>query len=272
MPEFLFARDNESAIVAAQVRHAEVLCMISNSNPDRFSPVLLARLAGMFALIGIATGAFDIGYVRSVLFVAGDAPATIHNIQAHQTLFRAGFGAHLLLLLCNVPNEILFFILMRRVNVVIAAVAMGCGLIGTAIEGLDMLNAYVPVQMALDSNAMSTFSAAQLQSTGYFSLQLQNVGLLISFVFYGVDEMLSGSLIFRSRFLPRILGLLLALGGFCYFTDGFVSVLSPSLSVRIYPYIIYPCAPGETLIALWMAVMGLNLVKFRAWTAPAQTC
>ena len=245
--------------------------MISKSDPDRFSPVVLARLAGMFTLIGIATGAFDIGYVRNTLFVTGDPAATVHNILAHQTLFRMGFGAHILLLLCNVPNEIIFFILMRRVNVVVAAVAMGCGLIGTAIEGLDMLNAYVPLQLAMENSAVSTFTSAQVQSIAYLALQLQNVGLLISFVFYGLDEMLSGTLIFRSKFLPRVLGALLALAGFCYFTDGFVSFLSPSLSARIYPYIIYPCAPGETLIALWMVVMGLNVVKFRAWTAAPRT-
>ena len=245
--------------------------MISKSDPDRFSPVVLARLAGMFTLIGIATGAFDIGYVRNTLFVTGDPAATVHNILAHQTLFRMGFGAHILLLLCNVPNEIIFFILMRRVNVVVAAVAMGCGLVGTAIESLDMLNAYVPLQLAIENGAVSTFTAAQVQSIAYLALQLQNVGLVISFVFYGVDEMLTGSLIFRSKFLPRVLGALLALAGFCYFTDGFVSFLSPSLIAKIYPYIIYPCAPGETLIALWMVVMGLNVVKFRAWTDGSRT-
>ncbi len=220
----------------------------------------------MFALIGIATGAFDIGYVRNTLFVTGDPAATVQNVLAHQTLFRLGFGAHLLLLLCNIPNEIIFFFLMRRVNVVVAAVAMGCGLIGTAIESLDMLNAYVPLQLAIENGAVAAFTPAQVQSIAYLALQLQNVGLLISFVFYGLDEMLSGALIFRSKFLPRVLGALLALAGFCYFADGFVSFLSPSLSTRIYPYIIYPCAPGEISIALWMAVMGLNLVKFRAWT------
>jgi hypothetical protein len=240
--------------------------VIPKSDPDRFSPVLLARLAGMFALIGIATGAFDIGYVRNTLFVTGDPPATVHNILTHQTLFRMGFGAHIVLLLCNIPNEIIFFFLMRRVNVAVAAVAMGCGLVGTAIESLDMLNAYVPLQLALENHAVSAFTSAQVQSIAYLALQLQNVGLVISFVFYGVDEMLSGALIFRSKFLPRILGVLLGVAGFCYFTDGFVSILSPWLIARIYPYIIYPCAPGEISIALWMAVMGLNLVKFRAWT------
>jgi hypothetical protein len=233
---------------------------------DQFSPRRMARVAGVCALIGIVTGAFDIGYVRNTLFVAGDATATARNILAHETLFRAGVGAHLVLLLCNIPAEILFFLLFRRVNLVVAAVAMACGLIGTAIESLDMLNAYVPLQLAVDAHAMGTFTPQQIESTSYLALQLQNVGLLISFVFYGLDEMLGGFLIVRSGFIPRVIGALLAIAGCCYFTHGFLSVIAPALDARVYPYILYPCLPGEGSTALWMATIGLNVARWTAWT------
>jgi Domain of unknown function (DUF4386) len=240
---------------------------MSNIEPDRFSPLVLARVVGILSFIGIVCGAFDIGYVRSTLFVAGDASATVHNILAHEALFRAGFGAHLLLLLCNIPAELISFILFRRVNLVIAATAMGCGLVGTAIEGLDMLNAYVPLKLAAESGALGAFNPAQLQALSYLSLQLQDAGLLISFVFYGLDEIVAGFLIFRSRFLPRILGILLGLSGLCYFSHGFLSFLAPSLDARLYPYILFPCLPGEASISLWLAIVGLNVVKWREWAS-----
>ena len=101
------------------------------------------------------------------------------------------------------------------------------------------------------------------------AVQLQDAGLLISFVFYGLDEVLSGLMIFRSRFLHRVLGILLSLAGLCYFTDGFLSFLAPALINRLYPYILYPCFPGEFSIALWMAVVGLNVSKWRAWNSTA---
>jgi hypothetical protein len=231
------------------------------------SPRRLARIAGICAVVGIVTGAFDIGYVRSVLFVAADAAATARNILAHETLFRAGFGAHLLLLLCNIPAEIIFFVLFRRVNLVVAAVAMACGLIGTAIESLDMLNSYVPLQLAIDVHAMGTFTPQQIESTSYLALQLQNVGLLISFVFYGLDEMLGGFLIVRSGFIPRAIGALLGIAGLCYFAHGFLSVLAPGFDARLYPYILYPCLPGEGSTAIWMATAGINVARWTAWTA-----
>jgi len=245
------------------------LLMIETLDGDRFNPRLLARLAGSFALIGIAAGAFDIGYVRGTLTVAGDPSATVQNILAHPTLFRAGFAAHLLLLLCNVPNEILFFLLLRRVNGVVTAIAMACGLIGTAIESLNLLNNYVPLLLAAQAHALAAFNPAQLQALSYTAVQLQDAGLLISFVFYGLDEVLSGLMIFRSRFLPRVLGILLSLAGLCYFTDGFLSFLAPALINRLYPYILYPCFPGEFSIALWMAIVGLNVSKWRAWNSTA---
>jgi hypothetical protein len=240
---------------------------MSNVEPDRFSPLVLARAAGVLSLIGIVSGAFDISYVRSTLIVAGDASATVHNILAHETLFRAGFAAHLLLLLCNIPGEIISFILFRRVNLVFAATAMGCGLVGTAIEGLDMLNAYVPLKLAAESSALGAFNPLQLQALSYISVQLQDAGLLISFVFYGLDEIVAGFLIFRSRFLPRILGILLGLSGLCYFSHGFLSFLAPTLDARLYPYILFPCLPGEASISLWLAIMGLNVAKWREWAS-----
>lgn len=240
--------------------------MQSDSAVERISPLVLARLLGILSLVGIVTGAFDIGYVRSTLIVAGDASATVHHILAHETLFRLGIAAHLVLLLCNVPNEIIGFILFRRVNVVIAAVAMGCGLVGTAIESIDMLNAYVPLTIAAESGALGVLGPGQLQALSYLAVQLQDIGLLISFVFYGVDEVLSGFLVFRSGFLPRILGILLGLSGLCYFTDGFLSVLAPSWQQRLLPYLLFPCLPGEGLFALWLATKGLNVARWRAWT------
>jgi hypothetical protein len=234
---------------------------------DRFSPLALARTVGIVSLIGIVTGAFDIGYVRGTLVVDGNAAATVHNILAHPTLFRCGFAAHIVLLLCNIPDEVISFILFRRVNAVVAAIAMTCGLVGTSIEALDMLNAYVPLQVAMEGNALGAFEPKQLQAMSYLSMQLQNLGLLISFVFYGMDEMLSGFLIFRSRFLPRVLGIMLGLAGLSYFTDGFTSFLAPSLHAHLLPYLLFPCLPGEGSYALWLTIKGVNVAKWRAWAA-----
>jgi hypothetical protein len=240
--------------------------MTTYSDADDFSPRRMARLLGLVGLIGIVTGAFDIGYVQGHLLVQGNPAATLQNVAAHQALFRWGFSAHLFELVINIPGEIIGFLLLRRVNRTLAAIGLCCGVIGIAIEGVDLLAAYVPLKLAIESSALGAFSAEQIRGFANFAAQMEQAGLLLSWVFYGVDEMISGFLFFRSAFIPRVLGLMLALSGLCYFTHGFLSFLAPALDARLYPYIIFPCLPGEGLSSLWLAVMGLNLARWNSWT------
>jgi hypothetical protein len=216
------------------------------------------------------TGAFDIGYVHEAVIATGGGSAMLHNIQAHETLFRWGFSAHLFELLLNIPVEIIFFLLLRRVNAVVAAVAMCCGMVGIAVEAVDLLCAYMPLKLAVEGNTLGALTAEQLHVLSNLSSQLQAAALLLSWVFYGMDEVLSGFLLFRSGFFPRVLGILLGIAGLCYFTHGFLSFLAPALDARLYPYILYPCAPGEGLSSLWLATMGLNVAKWKAWETEPQ--
>lgn len=241
--------------------------MSANSESDGASPFLLARILGIVGLAGIVTGAFDIGYVQSHLVAAEDAAATLRNIAAHQALFRAGFSAHLFELVLNVPGEIIEFLLLRRVNRALAGVALCCGVLGIAIEAGDLLCAYVPLKLAIESSALSGFTAEQIHGFANLASQTAQAGLLLSWIFYGLDEILCGSLFFRSAFIPRILGAMLALSGLCYFTHGFLSFLAPAFDARLYPYIIFPCLPGEGLSSLWLAVMGLNAARWKEWTS-----
>src|ERR1700760_1903864 len=132
-----------------------------NADWKRFSPVALARIAGIFGLVGIAFGAFDIGHIRGALIIAGDPAATARNIVAHESLFRVGFTGHVFELLCNIIGEVIYFYLFWRVNLLVAAVALFCGFVGIAVEGLDMLNSYVPLKLASESGALGAFTAEQ---------------------------------------------------------------------------------------------------------------
>jgi hypothetical protein len=243
---------------------------MSNSDSERFSPLLLARIVGIIGLLGIVTGAFDIGYVENTLIVVGNPAATLHNILAHETLFRLGFSAHLFELLLNIVEEIIGFYLFRRVNVIVASVSLCAGVVGIAIEAVALLVAYVPLKLAIGGSALGAFNPEQLQAFAHFSTEMQQAGLLLSWVFYGLDELAGGFLIFRSGFLPRVLGVLLGISGLCYLTNGFLSFLAPSLDARWYSYLSFACLPGEALSSLWMATVGLNVAKWRAWRTPEQ--
>jgi hypothetical protein len=248
--------------------------MTATTTVERFSPKLLARILGCIGLAGIVTGAFDIGYVQPHLVVAGNAALTLQNIAAHESLFRAGLSAHLFELVLNIPGEVITFVLLRRVNSIVAGITFCAGIIGIAVEAVALLAACVPLQLAIDSAArpaLGGFSSEQVHHLLNLATHLQENALLLSWVFYGVEEITGGFQFFRSAFIPRILGAMLALSGLCYFTHGFLSFLAPALDARIYPYIIYPCLPGEGLSSLWLAVMGISLAKWDAWPAQRQS-
>ena len=236
--------------------------MTAEVKVDGFSPLMLARMLGFLGLFGILTGAFDIGYVQGRLIVPGAPAVTLNNILTHQDLFRAGFSAHLFEMVINVFGEVIGFLLFRRANKLLAGIALSCGILGIAVESVGLLNAYLPLKLAIENGTQTAFSQKQADEFFNLSIQMQQAGLLLSWVFYGVDELSTGFLIFKSGFLPRILGILLATSGFCYFIHGMLSFLSPATDAKIYPYILYPCLPGEGLTSLWLAVKGLNMAKW----------
>ncbi|MGH8233669.1 MAG: DUF4386 domain-containing protein [Rhodanobacteraceae bacterium] len=101
---------------------------LGKSESERFSPRVLARIYGGIGLFGIAAGFFDIGYVHSQIMVSGDAAATARNLLAYGPMFRSGIALHLLMVLLNVLAEVIAYYLFRRVNPLIATMALGCAL------------------------------------------------------------------------------------------------------------------------------------------------
>lgn len=237
------------------------------SNAERFSPLVLARICGGIGLFGIAAGFFDIGYVHSHVVASGNPAATVQNLLAYQAMFRSGIALHLLMVLLNVVSEVVSFYIFRRVNPLIATVVLCSSLVGASVESLDMLGSVLPLQIA-GSGVMGPFDAAQRDGLSYLSLQLQQAGLLISFLFWGLDEILSGYLIFRSGFLPRALGVLLTISGLMYLTDPLLTFGTPAVAAMIFPSGLALCLPGELLSSLWLATVGLNVNKWHAWRAP----
>src|ERR1700730_18126333 len=83
-------------------------------------------------------------------------------------------------------------------------------------------------------------------------------------VFFGFYCLLIGYLIFRSTFLPRILGALMALGGL-----GWLTLLSPPLAHHLSPYIFFPGIIGEAALTLWLLMMGVNVQRWKEQASAA---
>jgi hypothetical protein len=230
------------------------------------SPRLQARIAGGFYLINIVTGIFAIMLVRSALLVPGDAAATANNILAHEMRFRLGFVAEIVTCLTNIPLAVIFYNLFRVVNRNLALADMFLGLVGTAIEAVVLVNHFAPLLFLQSGSRLSAFTPAQLQAQAYVSLQMMDIGLSIALVFFGFDCVLNGYLILRSTFLPRIIGVLLAIEGLGYLINSFSLFIAPAVQARIFPYFM-ATGIGEISLCLWLLVRGVNVERWREWAA-----
>ena len=221
-------------------------------------PGLKARIAGLLYLLNIAAGAFTYGFVRSTTVTPGDAGRTAANILQHAQLYRLGFVAGLVPVLCNLPLALIFYDLFKGVNRSLSALIAFFILVATAIESVNLLNYYAPL-ILLEGAAPSAFKPEQLHAFAYMSLALHAIGFNLAVVFFAFYDLLIGYLVFRSGFLPRILGVLMAVAGLCYLVSSFASFLDPRFAAHLLPYILMPSAVGELALCLWLLVMGVDL-------------
>ena len=200
------------------------------------SPLLYARIAGFLYLIVIVGGSFAEIFLRGRLIVHGDAMSRAHNILAHELLFRSGFAVELFYCAaCNLPITVIFYNLFKVVNRNVALLMVFLDLVVTAIESVSLLAHFAPL-IFLSGHQLSAFTAEQLQAAAYISLLLFEHGFAISLVFFGFDCLAMGYLIFKSTFLPRIIGALLAIEGMGYLVNSFALFLAPGLQAHIFPY------------------------------------
>ena len=227
------------------------------------SPRRLARIGGGVYLINIVLGFFSIGVIPSLLIVSGDAAATAHNILANELLYRSGIVAHIIILLTNFPLAVIFYELLRVVNRKLSLLVVFFTLVGTAIEGVALLNQFEPLVLLAGGQSLTAFNTQQLQALAYTQIEMQNINFNLPQVFYSFYLLSAGYMVFRSTFLPRAVGVLLTSASLAYLTNSFASFLAPSFAASLFPYILVPGLIGEGSICLWLLVKGVNVQRWR---------
>lgn len=234
------------------------------------SPWHLARIAGGLYLIIIVGGFFAIGYVPAAIVVAGDAAATAHNILVHEPLYRLGLAAHIIILMCNIPLAVIFYDLFKVVSRRFSLLVVFFTLVGTAVEGANLLNQFAPLMLLGGGHYLSVFTTEQLQALAYMPLASQTISYDIQQVIYAGYLIAAGYLVFRSTFLPRIVGVLLAIGGLCYLTYSFASFIAPGFAAHLVPYIQLPSGVAELSLCLWLLVIGVNTQRWKEQASVAE--
>jgi hypothetical protein len=227
------------------------------------SPHPIARITGVVYLLYFLTAVLGEFFLKG-LVVDGDAAATATNILAHQPLYRLGLATGLIATACYIAVTTLFYELFKPVNRSLSLVAAFFSLVGCAILAFGGLFQLAPLVVLGGSPYLSVFKVEQLRALAQMFLQLNTEAANIYLVFFGFYDLLIGYLIFRSAFLPRILGVLMALAGL-----GWLTFLSPPLGNHLSPYNLVLGFVAELLLMLWLLVMGVNVQRWNAQASAA---
>lgn len=222
-------------------------------------PRRLARIAGLFYVTIIVSAVFAYLYVRGGLIVPGDMAKTGANLLAHEQLYRLGFLAAIVTVLCNPPMGVFLTSLLKVVNPRLALLALIFITISTTIEAMSLLNYIAPLFTFSLPEYRAAFGPEEIQALARGAIRLYGYTFAISLAFFGVFCALTGYLIVRSKFLPRIIGALMIAGGVCYLLDD----VTTFLALPDIPYLIVVPLVAETSLALWLVVVGVNAAKWR---------
>jgi hypothetical protein len=223
-------------------------------------------MAGVSQLLEAITATFGQVIVLDRLVVSGNAAATAANILGHERLFWLGFASSLIGVVFHIGWVLLLYDLLKPVNRRLSLFAMFVILVGCAIQALTTLLYLAPLLVLTGGSSLSAFTADQLPALALMFLRLNAYAFDIYLVFFGLWCVLTGYLIFRSSFLPRVLGVLLAISGL-----GWMTYLSPPLAMRLFfPYIVAASAFGEIPLELWLIVMGVNAQRWKEQAGAAR--
>lgn len=203
---------------------------------------LYARTCGWIYVLIFIAGLFGEVFVSGRLVVEGDGAATAAKIVGSEQLWRDGFAAQVVTMLCDVAVAWLLYLLLAPVNRNLALLSAFFRLTYVAIYGAAAAAQFAALPLAQQ----------HLQNAAMFSLRLHNLCFALSLVFFGANLVLVGYLIARIPLAVQWLGVALQIAGGCYILNSFALWVAPAVHSVLYPWILLPPFFGEVSLTFWL--------------------
>jgi hypothetical protein len=226
------------------------------------SPLVRARVAGILYLM-LFPAPFGLIYVPSRLIVRGDPMATATKIMASELLFRLGIVSNLLVPIVMILVVLALYQLLKPVDTNMALLMGMFVLIAVPIAMINEINQLAVLLILRGGDYLKEFTTDQLYALVTFFLDLHRSGNLVAHIFWGLWLFPLGYLVIKSRFLPKILGILLIIGCFVYVIHSFAAFLLPNYRLNLIFYTSW----GELLLPLWLVIKGINVEQWKICAA-----
>lgn len=217
-----------------------------------------ARLAGLLYLIWIITGLYAMFYVPSQTIVRGDAVATANKILANEFVFRTGIINDLISSTIWVFMVLILYQMFKSVNECQAKLLVA--FVFVQIPTVFIMDAFnITSLMILKGEILKTFELTQRQDLAILFLKISDYGVLTLETFWGLWLFPLGTLVYRSNFIPRFLGVWLIITGIFYLVLSFTSIMLPQYKDMVLNSpLALPVEVGEVAIMLWLLIKGVK--------------
>ncbi|KAF1008484.1 MAG: hypothetical protein GAK28_00905 [Luteibacter sp.] len=217
-----------------------------------------ARIAGSLFLLLILVAPIRLIYIPDTLFVGGDPAATARNIAEQATLFRLGIVADMAagLLMIFITLALRRLLLSVDEGMSRAVVILG-GVLPAALYFANTVNDAAALTLIHAPPYLDAFSQAQREALALFFLRLHGQTVYAAEMFWGAWLLPLALLVYRSGFLPRLLGAWLFVNGLAYIAQSVVAFLAPSCLDSLSD-ICSPIQFGEIAFTLWLLLMGVK--------------
>jgi hypothetical protein len=213
------------------------------------------RFAGLLYVLTSIVGFFAMGYVPGKLIMDGNAAATASTILAHETLFRLGIAGGLIGQAGFIFVAWALYDLFKGVNQRLATLMVILIVVQVPIAFLNELNAIAALVFVRGADFLSIFDKPQREALAMLFLNLHGHGFNVAEIFWGLWLFPLGLLVYRSRFLPRFLGVWLAIAGFAWVILSLTSLMLPQYQHKVYTFS-QPASFGEIVFMFWLLIKG----------------
>jgi len=214
------------------------------------------RVAGLWYLFLIVIGPFFLLYIPNKIFVEDNASATVNNLAAHELLFRFGIVAELAGAIILILLTLAFYRLFAGVdrNLAVLVVILG-GVMPAVLYFVGAGCELAALRIVRGANFLSAFDKPQQDALALLFLRLNGSQITASLALAGAWLFPLAMLVYRSRFLPRFLGVWVAIGGIAYLALSLTAVLWPQYQDKVFSYS-QPAFFGEIALTLWLVIKG----------------
>ena len=223
-----------------------------------------ARVAGLLYFVMGIVAPIGLLYVPGKLIVSGDATATADRIRASEWLFRIGIGSELFHQALAVFLVLALYRLFKPVSQPHAALVVILGaLVSVPIMFVGAVFEVAALILVKGAEFLSPFDRSQLDALAYLFTRLHSHGINVASIFWGLWLFPLGTLVVRSGFIPRFLGILLFIAGAGYLASAFTTLLLPSYAKAV-DQVALICELGEVPIIFWLLIWGATEPRARA--------